>query len=255
MAWAITGKFTKESFSQQTATYAEQSLKRLEEQAQADPQEKAYIISAKASIDACQRSLDTIYKGRELNFIENDKMMKVYSDAIVSDLKFGTDAKDFFKSLPTMTVSTAGGITLVQALNLSGVPLWGLGIALAAAGYLVNLLAVKKGRHKTQRLYVMEDFNRDLFYDQYVSRVGTTLLSLYLDINDVHQNVFGDGYPSQRGDKSIIDDLLAGVRPTFCRYLQKHMSQGKVTPELWPTCETGIPETVKNCPNWEGERK
>jgi hypothetical protein len=50
----------------------------------------------------------------------------------------------------------------------------------------------------------------------------------------------------------IIEDMLRGVRPTFCKYVHKHMREKKITPELWPRCETGTPEAIKSCPFWEG---
>jgi hypothetical protein len=258
MMWACTGKFAKEDQSKKIAELTNESIKDIEElaEAHADPREKRYIRAAIPTMSSCMRSLDTIYKGRQLNFKEVDKIRDVYLENVKENLEFGKSAKDFLKSLPTMTVSTAGGLSLIQILGPVSPPiLWGLGLAFAGAGYIINWVIVRSSRKRTQKLYIKEDYDRDLYYDQYITRVESTLRSLYRDIDRIHKNVFGKRYPVEAGENSekIVSDLLAGVRPTFCTYIQKHMYKKLITPELWSLCETGDEEAIEQCPLWEGE--
>jgi hypothetical protein len=254
IAWGLTGKFPKSEGSELSAVYAEAALKDIEQQAQNDATELKYVTGAKGMIFSSLRSLDTIYKGRELNFTENEKLRSVYLDTIKENIDFGNKARDFLKSLPTMTIGSAGGVSLASVLGLQGNLLIGLGFVLAATGYLVNVLIVRLMRKRTQRLYVKEDYDRDLYYDQYVTRIAMNLTSLYMDLNRLHKNVFNVPYSDEGEIKDIVENVLGGVRSTLCVYIQKHMDEQKITPELWPLCETGNKEAVKLCRYWEGRR-
>ncbi|MFH1940994.1 MAG: hypothetical protein ABIL68_02725 [bacterium] len=261
MVWAMTGKFSKEEPSKTMATYVEDSLKDIEEQARAkhvSQQEKSYIISAVATMKASLRSLDTAYKGRELNFKENEKLRETYLESVKESLNFGNTMQDFLKSLPTMTIGAAGGVTVAQAVGISGVTLWGLGLILAAMGYLINLGFVRSARKKTQMLYVIQDYERGLYYEQYVERVSIILLGLFLDLERIHKRVFQENYEADTKPaaiEKIVDDILAGVHSTFCPYVHKHIAEKKVTPALWTLCESGDKEAVRMCSQWEGIRK
>lgn len=252
MVWARTGLFSDDEHSKQSTVLVEEALKNIKERAQSDEKENKYVISTIATMDSSLRSLDTAYKGRQLNFEENEKLRSAYLDSIRESLDFGKKAQDFLRSLPTMTIGAAGGVTIAQALGVSGIKLWGIGLGLAAVGYIVNLLFVRHGRKKTQMLYIVQDYERDLYYDQYITRVSTILTSLYLDLDRIHKNIFGQPYPVDATEvHQIIEEMLRGVRSTFCMYVHKHMREKKITPELWSLCETGALDAVKQCPYWE----
>ncbi|RMF93024.1 MAG: hypothetical protein D6736_02485 [Nitrospinota bacterium] len=260
MVWAMTGRFSNDESSKTMATYVEDALKQIEEQAQmqGSSEEKSYVPSAIATMKSSLRSLDTAYKGRTLNFEENEKLRAAYLESVKESLSFGSKAQDFLKSLPTMTVGAAGGVTVAQVAGVSGTMLWGIGLLLAALGYLVNLWFVRLARQQRQLLYVTQDYERGLYYAQYVSRVTVILLGLFLDLERLHRRVFGENYETDTNPstlEAIIDDILAGVRPTFCPYVHKHMRDRKVTPALWALCESGDAEAVHMCPLWEGQRE
>lgn len=258
IVWGMTGKFSDDEQSRTMATYVEDALKHIEEQAQAqgvNPKEKSYVTSAIATMKASLRSLDIVFKGRTLNFEENEKLRATYLESVKESLNFGNKAKDFLKSLPTMTIGAAGGVTVAQVLGVSETVLWGLGLVLAALGYLVNLRFVRLARHQTQMLYVAQDYERDLYYDQYVSRVTDILLGLLLDLERIHKRVFQENYEAKTipsALEGIINEILVGVRSTFCPYAHKHMRNKKITPELWTLCESGNVEAMRLCPLWEG---
>ena len=252
LAWARTSGFSDDEHSMRSAVLAEANMKDIKDRAKGNADEEQYVHSSIAAMDASLRSLDTIYKGRQLNFEENEKLRSSYLDSLKENLEFGNKAKDFLKSLPSMTVASAGGVTVAQMLNISGMTLWLVGLILAALGYWINLLIVRLVRKKKQMYYVQQDYERDLYYDQYISRVTTTLMALYLDIDRIHKSVFNDTYQMDKQIDDIINEMLQGVRPTYCKYVHKHMREKKITADLWSLCESGHEEGITMCPHWEG---
>jgi hypothetical protein len=254
MAWALTGAFTNDEHSKHAALLVEARLKDIGERAEKDgnKQEQEYVFSAIACMEASIRSLHTAYKGRELNFRENEKLREVYLESVREGFEFGKRAKDFVTSLPGTSIGGAGGITLASAMELTGVELWGVGIVLAAVGCVVNILITQYLRRRKQLLYVAQDYDRDQYYDRYISQVSLILTSLYLDIDRIHKNVFGQVYPAESDAASnIVTKLLEGVRPALCKFVHKHMQENRITPKLWSLCEAGNAEALKTCPLWE----
>lgn len=255
LAWALTGKFSKEPGSQDIAALAEKVLKDIQEQAQkTGGAEQQYVSGAVSTIQASLRSLDTIYKSRELNFEENEKLRSVYLDAIKENLQFGKKAQDLLKSLPTMTIAAgAGVVTVAQLFRLAGWQLWLVGLGLAGLGYLINQGIVSAMRKRQQQLYLEQDYERDLYYEHYVTRVRTTLVSLYLDLDRIHLNAFNQTYPVSPPETvlNIVEEIVKGIRPAMCAYVHKHRSENRITPELWPRCETGG-TAAQYCRFWEG---
>lgn len=258
MVWALTGSFSDNEQSKLLAASAEAELKDIKDQAkkESSKEEKRYIAIAVPTMFASLRSLETAYKGRQLNFEENEKLRSAYLESVTESINFGKKAQDFVKSLPTMTIGAAGGVTVFQAAGLSDdFSLWGAGLILAAIGYLINLWFVRIARGKKQMLYVTQDYERGLYYGQYVTRVSTILTSLYLDLDRVHRNVFGKPYPVDADMlPKIVDDILGGIRPTLCKYVHKHMKSKIITPELWSLCESGDEEAINWCKYWEGPK-
>ncbi len=256
IVWALTGAFSNDDHSKHAAMLVEERLKNIGERVakEPDPKEQEYVLSAIACIEATVRSLDTIYKGRELNFKENEELRKVYLESIKGNLEFGESAREFLKTLPGLSIGGAGGLTLASALNISGITLWGIGITLAAVGYALNALIVQNARKQRQLLYVGQDYDRDLYYDRYISQVSLILTSLYLDLDRIHKNVFGQAYPISdlSSAKAIVEDFLKGVRPSLCPHVHKHMHEKTITPQIWSRCEAGGKEAMEGCDLWEG---
>ena len=263
IVWALTGSFSDDVHSQRAAEFAEQILKNIESRAkEIDNEESQYVVSAIAAIQSTRRSLDTVYKGRKLNFDENKKLRSAYLDSIKEGIDFGKKAQDFLRSLPAMTIAGAGGLTLADYFQFSGIKLWGAVLGLAAIGYLINMMIKRYARRMSQMLYIKQDYERNMYFQQYIARVQLILESLYADIDQIHHNLFGIPYPDpdkERALQRIVRELLAGVQPTPCKYIHKHMAEGKITPELWSKCETGTVEREAHkvkvrqliCKEWE----
>lgn len=260
LAWCIAGKFASEPESKISAQVAEEILKKVPAQAATDPKEQSYVLQSEATIQAAVRSLEVIYKGRVLNFEENEKLREAYMENVKEGIEFGRKMTDYLKALPTMAIvgpGAAGTMGPMLAGRLGIAPenqtlfLWGFGAVMTGLGYLIYRAYVRYYRKQTQMLYVEQDYERNLYFDQYIARVVAALTGLYQDIDRIHAQTFGASYPVATNENaaSIVNDLLRGVRSTMCRYVHEHMRKGVVTPEVWTLCEVGEPQS-EQCPYW-----
>jgi hypothetical protein len=253
-AWAIAGQFASEPESKICAQKAEEALKNLSAQAATDPKEHSYVSQCVATIQAAVRSLEVIYKGRELNFEENEKLRQAYIDNVQDSIQFGSRAKDYLKALPSMVIAGPGvagtlGPTLVDLFGFQEYQtlfLWGFGAVTAGLGYLIYWGIVLLGRKKTQMLYVKQDYERNLYYDQYVARIKSALEGLYEDIDRLHEKAFSTRFGGATG---VVNDVLKGTESTMCQKVHEHMKHKIVTPEVWTLCEVGG-ERGRNCDLW-----
>jgi hypothetical protein len=260
LAWAISAKFSSDPDDKVCAQAAEENLKSMSAQASTDPKERSYVSQSVATVQATVRSLEIIYKGRELNFKENEKLREAYMENVKDGIQFGSKAKDYLKALPTMALAGPGvagtlGPTLFKQISVAHgnetLFLWGLGVAMAGLGYLIHAGFVRFGRKRTQMLYIAQDYERNLYYDQYIGRVVAALTGLYQDIDRLHEQAFGSRYPIGDGNAaSVVADLLRGVGPTMCKHVHEHMRKGVVTPEDWTMCEVGESHS-RSCPRWD----
>ena len=256
LAWAISGKFSSEPESKLSAQNADENLKKMLVEAANDPQEQSYVSQSAATVQAAVRNLEIIYKGRQVNFEENEKLRQGYLDNAQESIEFGKKAKDYLNALPTMVIAGPGvagtlGPTLATAVgidpNYETLFLWGFAAALSGIGYWIHWLFMKRGREKNQKLYVLQDYERNTYYEQYIARVQATLTGLYQDIDRLHESVFGNAYPVQGEDANIIvSRLLSGVMPRMCTKIHSHMAKGLVTQDRWTLCEVGE-DASKDC--------
>ena len=258
LAWALTGFFVKDNTeSKDIATEAKKLLDDITERAKKeDEDEKAYVNNAATDIDATMRTLDTIYKGRELNLQENDKLRAVNLENIKEDVQFGRSAKDFMKSLPTMAITSgAGTITLNELLDSLNLPDWApwlMGLGFAGIGFAINAWITRRSATRKQKLYINQDYERSMYYQQYIVRVRTALINLYTDIDRLHGRFFKKKYPLDASETaaSVVESMLRGAMPTLCVHIHKHIREGIVTPDTWTLCEAGG-KAAEDCKFWE----
>jgi hypothetical protein len=256
IAWALTGNFSKEE-SKDIATEATKSLHDAIEDAKISKNEAEinYVKNAADEIQATMRTLDTIYKGRELNLTENDQLRQITLNNIEKDVTFGQSAQDIVKSLPSMAIATGVGTIslnqLVEAFNWPGWSLWLIGLFSAGVGYLIKSAITNAGLKKKQLIYIHQDCERTIYYEQYISRVKTTLLNLYFDIDRLHKRYFEQKYPlgEKEDADSVVRGMLAGAMSTLCPYALKHLNQGIINPDIWTKCETGV-KSSEECIYW-----
>lgn len=281
IVWARTGAFSDDLQSQLAAASAETELKRIRRQIEEeknskksensstersrdsccnsiDAKEREYITNAITAMDAALRSLEIIHKSRELNFKENAEIRELYQESVKENIDFGNKFKDVLKSWPTMTITGLGGTTTIAKFfsdnsSISNFQLAAIGLAMTAAGYIANLGIIKLMRKRKQKLYVKQDYDRNLYFVQYLGRAEVILRSLYSDLELIHENIFGKVYPSKEKEV-FIEKMFNGVKPRHCKYIHKHMNEKKITPDLWSLCETGEKDAIEKCPLWESDK-
>jgi len=95
------------------------------------------------------------------------------------------------------------------------------------------------------------DYERNLYYAQYVQRSKAALISLYQSVDRHHRTVFKEFYDPKADPTTIIEEVLGGIGPTMCKYVTDHMNANVITPDLWSICETGLENEIKKCPHWK----
>jgi hypothetical protein len=253
IAWARTGQFSSSPHSEQMGHQANARLKKIEEDASKEPRDCDYVQQVVSAMDATHRTLDTIYKGRELNFKENEKLRQSSLDSIQDVVQFGTRAKDFVRSLPGLAIGSAGGVTLLNALypgdSIPDYVTWAAGVGAAALGYLVFQAAMLLSRRWKEQNYIREDYDRGLYYQQYVKRTEVALRGLYDEACAAHRRAFDEDVCGDDGTE--LNTYLDALQPTFCRYVHEHMRRGVVRCKHWPMCETGgPPESNRDACDW-----
>ena len=292
MVWARTGKFSKDESLRLPSSLAEAGMENVRTlTSEKDWKEKEYVARTMAAMDACSRSIHTIYKGRELNFEENKMLRGSYLESVKESIDFGNKLKDFLKSLPTMTFGAVSGAaifekyvrpsleTLAEELaeelpedsvilfleeftEDSALLLWILVVLGIVIGYIINdLVIVKWTRKRKQMLYVIHDYERNIYYESYLEHVAVLLKSLYRDVDQIHEEVFREPHLKEEGEEKekkineIVSNLIDEARPKRCKHVYRHMKEKKITPGLWILCETGYKEGLERCPHWRYEGK
>jgi hypothetical protein len=249
IVWTCTEAFSKRR-SSQPSVLIEEALQDIKELAEED--EKMYILRVKFAMSASLRSIHTIYKCRNLNFDENEKLRAASLEYVKENIEFGTKLRDFSKALPGMVIGGAGGYKVAQAFTFPDFSLAIIAVLGILAGFLVNWKFIAWRTEKNKEIYVQQDYDRNLYYEQYLNKVAEILESLYKGVNQIHKNFFGGYYPVEEEAVSVVNDIIVTeARPRHCDYFHEHMREGIITPKLWPLCETGVEKAVKECMYWK----
>lgn len=259
IAWALTGEWSETPSVREEATVAKARVKALEDLAQAsdDPQEKEYVPKAVDHIKASQRSLANVYAARKLNFEEAQKMRASQMQQIESYSRLTANWQSAWPRVMSVGLGgSAGALTLTDLLketfkSVNPAVLQALLFVIGATLlYLLNEFFVLPWvRRRIMMENVRWDYDRNLYYDQFVDRTKGALISLYLDVDRAHLKSFGSPYDPNANAAQIVTGALAGVPSTMCPKVHPHMNQGVITPNLWSMCETG--QGKEDCPHWD----
>ena len=249
--WARTSAFDKQGSA--AGILNEASINQLKDQAiKAEGLESQYFFRAMMLMDSSLRNLEIIYKGRELNFEENGQLRTAYLDVVANNVTFGQSANDVVKSLPTMAFTGAAGSLVVSETFdfLTNFQVAMVIMGFAAVGFLLNLIWVRFTQDKKLKNYIEQDYERSIYYEDYLQRTKDVLLNLYQDLNSLHRIVFSQPYATieeENAELKGIANLINGVEPHLCPKFHKHVAQGITSYSLWPRCETGL--MYEECPN------
>lgn len=225
-----------------------------------DPAKNLYVDRVLAAMDASLRSLNTIYKGRNLNFDENTALRGAYLKSMKESIKYGFELKDLFKTLPTTTtVGVAVGGVLAK-LSIPGDGFLPIIVISTALGFLIGWVLIRRKGQETQKLHIRQDFERKFYFCSYLRQVHKVLESLYEDVcliyKDIYHEKYLEGKEEKKEEKDTITRMLAGMMPKICECAPRHLIEKKIKPELWTICETGNMNIIKeNCKVWKEENK
>ena len=264
LTWSLTGNFSAEVAStkgsptfpsREIAARAELLLQEIQHKAKkAGGSQDEYVKAAVASIGGALRSLHTAYSGRKLNFDENEKLRIAYLKSAREMIRFGSKGIDFVKALPATAVPTGlGSVTISQVFHLADWQIVLLTLSLAGLSYVGYILLVRWGSRKQLQSYVDQDYERDLYYAQYLRRVRAILIALYEELQALYLASFAVNFvPNPPPADQIVNRALP-AHGTMCPYVHKHKREGRITWDLWALCETGG-DAAQHCELWEGER-
>jgi hypothetical protein len=253
-------KTSKKGHLQFPTPFVGKALEDIRKRAGDDYKKNLYVDRVLAAMDASLRSLNTIYKGRNLNFDENTALRKAYLKSMKESIKYGYELKDLVKTLPaTTSIGAVLGAALPrisEKLSLHDDSSWPVVAIFALGGFLIGWILVQLEGQKTQRLHVRQDLERKLYFCSYLQRVYDVLESLYDSVCLIYSDTFGKEYPRKKEEKETITKMLGGMVPKICECAPRHLIENKINPELWPICETGNMEIIeKNCKVWKEEKR
>jgi Bacterial Ig domain len=259
LVWSYTGKFSADETSRKVAeVLPEKDWIRLQKHAEAGAAEineiqKRYISKAMLLMERCMRNLDIIYKGRELKFGENKKLREAYLDIVNKNSNFGLNMSDIVKALPGLTIGPAGSIpflALFPAATGSPAPIqwWIIPAVLSAVGYILTIVFARFTNRRILKQYVRMAYERNQYYFHYLDDATEILKILYLDLDNLHETIFGFRHPiGNMNFEDYVKKITQRAKITFCPYINNHFRFNIITPSLWPRCEAGNWET---CPYW-----
>jgi hypothetical protein len=259
-------KTSKKGYLQFPTPFVGKALEDIRNRAKNDYKKNLYVDRVLAAMDASLRSLNTIYKGRNLNFDENTALRAAYLKSMEENIKYGFELKDLLKTLPTTSIGAILGAALAEIpipsdsfLHKLPIPLdpsWPIVAIFAVGGFSIGWIFVWLKGQKTQKLHVRQDLERKLYFCFYLVRVNDVLESLYDSVCLIYSDTFGKEYPRKKEEKETITKMLGGMVPKICECAPRHLIENKINPELWPICETGNMEIIeKNCKVWKEEKR
>lgn len=222
----------------------------------ASADEFRYLAGALAAVDGCVRSLETIYKGRELNFKELDKLRDAALEYVKVAQGRGENLREDLRSLLQATPALVlGGLTGASIAIVAGAAI--LPAAALIVGSTIAVYGVSVGwtwavtQWKLMD-YVRNDFYRNIYFERYLGQVRERLTSLYREVDDLHEMIFKARFPGGSAEDTV-KGLLAPLGMGRCKYWEEHMDMQLITPDLWPWCEATMDGGGRRCPYWRAE--
>jgi len=214
--------------------------------------EKEYVNSVFIAIESTYRSLATIANGRNNNYRE---INAIREQQVKNMQSFSSLIPTLQSTIPRLAEMTVGGIAagalvgpfFQRILPSLGDSAFQISVALGAvifwgvAELWLNPWLANRELKKVIRL----DYDKDLYYQQYLKRSKNALSSLYEQIEDLHEKIFGIRYKDNINAGNEVNDLMVGLDTTMCENISKCIDNNKVTPDNWAVCESG--ETKEDC--------
>ncbi len=236
--WTCTGAFSAKEPSKPFTVFSHEEYKELMSRInKADKCTFNYADEAITLMNASLRNLDIMYKSRELNFKENEQLRNADLKYLEKYITFGTETRDYIKSIATITVFGITGGAIGAFFNVSIILLWLLGMGLGLLALVVQLTYLSYGYHRSKQFYIQHDFERTLYYLDYLQKAEKILESLCEELSKTYQRNIGSYTHDSKNN--FITTMIYEARPKFCESVINHITSEKNTPEHWTLCEIG----------------
>ena len=248
-----------------------------------------YFRDVATATTAALRNLEIVYRGRELNFEENKVLRQAYIDSIRKRILFGQSLKDFIAPVGATAGAAVGGTSLFAIYGnylegIIGTISWFYVASIFAIIGFFSYWTISAFAHR-QRMhaYIQQDYERTVYYKNYLNRAYSVLDTLYKDIDDINARDYpGFVFPVTSFEGELPSLFPAGcaalqprgrpdatpreaIRRLMCVYprsssqIDECLYLKRINPELWAGCETGCSfgspnyagyekECEKNCP-------
>jgi len=219
-----------------------------------------YVDNIVFAIDACERNLLTIIRGRNQNFEQTDSLMKTQIANIESSARL---TKDLHSAVPRLfaTGGGAGGTVLVNFILQSVFNYQIPDLVLASAAGIVasafygifQWKVAPENVRRAQQEIIKNDYRRGIYYRQYISRTFSALSALFDQTLLIYENVYKkpyqpDRYRDVKNRQEVVWTVLGGQKgicAEYCPLIHLHYHDDKITPHVWSSCETA--EGYKQC--------
>ncbi len=221
-----------------------------------------YIENVISAITACNRNLLTIVRGRNQNFEQTDRLMASQIANIESSARLTANLQSVLPRAFATGGGASGTIVVNYILDLTihyTLPVEVLAaVATIAAGCVYALYQWKiapRNVVRSQQEIIKNNYRRDIYYRRYISRVVSTLSSLFDHTLSLYKKIYDQDYNplynSVEEREKVVWTALGGkegICGKFCPLLNEHYLTNKITPERWALCQTG--EGYKECKEW-----
>jgi len=219
----------------------------------ANQQHIRYIDAIYAAINSCVRTLHIIIRGRDTNFKEVDKLKEVYLAKAEAITTFSGNLQSAFGRIATITIGGTSA-TAIVAYYFPNLPTFVFPLVLAAAGAIsfgVHEQFVKPWQQKENvKASIRNDYQRNLYYQQYVRRTKDALTRLFKETLDLYKEIYDGSYDPKydipKNREEFTDNLLGPLGfniPYICPNIHDCFAKGiildKKNLDRWPTCESG----------------
>ena len=252
ITWALTGKWSENAESRSKASDEEDRLRDFVQRARnsGDVKELSYVEGAVSAINLGLRNLAIIAELRKKNFQEVDRLRGAQLSVVEHFQKLTGSWQSLGPRLGAVGIGGVLGGSLSTVLgNLPGEVNAAISIGGMIFFYLLHgVVVVPIVKHFKMRDIMKRDYDRNLYYDQYLERSKLALRSTYRDLERLHTSIFARPYDETVNVDSLVESMIGGAKSTMCEHVHNHMVQGIITADLWSMCETG--DGKENCRHW-----
>ena len=263
-AWGLTHSFSTskegKGIGESISLDIRSRMKRIRDEVEAEENtgresDLVYVNAVMAAVDSTARNLGIIIAGRNLNFKGVDDLRDARQDNVKAAERLSKDAQSYVPRLFAAGGGLSAPFVLLEffGITLPAAVVVALGVIAAGVAYLLfQVLVAPRRRTAAQKVLIDADYQRNVYYSQYLSSSRSALQSLLENVLHFHRRVYGLVYDSRYNDLNNVKGFVAGVMggphadPKRCPHIDEHYHERIITPVLWPSCDSG--EGAEKCP-------